>query len=257
MNIEVLNSGKSEAAFILKDINPAVANTIRRLVIDKVPTLAIEEMTITKNESPLYDEAIAHRMGLIPLKTDLKYYEKADECKCKGEGCSKCRVNFTLKVTGPATVYAESIEFDDPKVKATEPKTPIVILLKNQKIELTGYAILSAGEDHAKFSPAHIYYRGVPQLEAGKANTKKVVEACDGVIKEKGKGLEITDLTKWNEHYGEVCEQNGVEIKSSDKDFVFFVESWGQLDIQELLNTAIDEFDAKLNEFEEAFKKAK
>mgnify|MGYP001587156120 CR=1 FL=1 len=97
MEIEVLKSGE-ESIFILNGINVAIANTIRRLVLDEVPTLAVEELNLTKNSSALYDETVAHRIGLVPLKTDLESYNLSSKCKCKGEGCAKCRVNFKLKM---------------------------------------------------------------------------------------------------------------------------------------------------------------
>ncbi|MDP4012057.1 MAG: DNA-directed RNA polymerase subunit D [Candidatus Nanoarchaeia archaeon] len=254
MDIQVLHKDKNEVVFILKDINPAVANTVRRLVLEEVPTLAIEDITISKNDSPLYDEIVAHRMGLIPLKTDLDYYEFPKE----GKESPKYQVNFSLKVKGPATVYAENIEFDDKKVVSLEPKIPIVMLLKEQKLELEGFAVLGRGRDHMKFSPAHIYYRGVPEFEvAGNVSLKKIIEACNGALKEKGKGLEVIDFTKWNDAYEEICEKNGVKINYSDKDFIFYIESWGQVEIPKILEKATSIFDEKLDELDTEVKKAK
>src|SRR3989338_9050267 len=48
--------------------NESLANAIRRSVAE-VPTLAINEVEIFKNDSAIYDEMLAHRLGLIPLKT--------------------------------------------------------------------------------------------------------------------------------------------------------------------------------------------
>lgn len=254
MDIQVLHKDKNEAIFMLKEINPALANTLRRLVLEEVPTLAIEEVTLSKNDSPLYDEIVAHRMGLIPLKTDLDYYEFPKE----GKESPKYQVNFSLKVKGPCMVYAENIEFDDKKVTTIEPKLPIVMLLKEQKLELEGFAVLGKGKDHMKFSPAHVYYRGVPEFEvAGNASLKKIIEACNGALKEKGKGLEVIDFTKWNDACEEFCEKNGVKITYSDNNFIFYIESWGQLEIPKILEKATLILDEKLEELETEVKKAK
>ena len=258
MDIEILKSGDNESAFILKGINPAIANTIRRLVLDEVPVLAVEEINLTKNNSALYDETIAHRIGLVPLTTDLETYNLPAKCKCKGEGCAKCRVNFKLKAVGPCIVTAENLEFDDPKVKSVHPKMQIVILLKNQKLEMEGYATLGIGKDHMKFSPAHIYYKGYPELVvSGKANVKTCIDKCDGILKDKGKTLEITDITKWTDACEDVCEKNGVEVIASDENFIFYVEPWGQLGLNEILDRAITIFDEKLDELDEEISKIK
>ena len=97
MDIKILNKTNNEVVFILEDVNYVIANTLRRLVNSKVCTLAIEDVHINKNSSALYDEMLAHRLGLIPLKTDLKSYTQKDKCKCKGKGCLHCELKLSLK----------------------------------------------------------------------------------------------------------------------------------------------------------------
>ena len=118
MDIKVLKKEKELVIFQLNGINPAIANTIRRFVMNHVPTLAIEDVRIKKNSSALYDEMFAHRLGLVPLVTDLKTYKTKDECSCKGKGCAKCELVLSLKSKGPGTVYSSELQSKDPKVKA-------------------------------------------------------------------------------------------------------------------------------------------
>ena len=66
MEIKVLSQAENEVVFVLDKTNPAFVNAIRRAAMFEVPTLAIEDVYIVKNSSALYDEIIAHRMGLIP-----------------------------------------------------------------------------------------------------------------------------------------------------------------------------------------------
>jgi DNA-directed RNA polymerase subunit D len=90
-DITVLENDKKNGTvtFLLKKTTPAFANALRRVIIDYVPTMAIEDIEFSKNSSILYDEIIAHRLGLTPIKTDLKSYNLISDCKCKGETKAK------------------------------------------------------------------------------------------------------------------------------------------------------------------------
>ena len=74
MEVRLLESKKDEdkVSFMIKDANASYANALRRIIMEDVPTMAIEDVEIRSNSSILYDEMIAHRLGLIPLTTDLK-----------------------------------------------------------------------------------------------------------------------------------------------------------------------------------------
>jgi len=107
--------------------------------------MAIEDVEVRKNSSSLYDEMIAHRLGLIPLTTDLKSYNLPSECKCEGKGCARCQLVLTLSAKGPGIVYSSSLKSKDPKVKPVFDNFPIVKLLKGQEIELEATATLGTG----------------------------------------------------------------------------------------------------------------
>ncbi|MBI1973113.1 DNA-directed RNA polymerase subunit D [Candidatus Woesearchaeota archaeon] len=258
MNLKILKKGKDKVIFSLSGINAAVANAIRRYVVEQVPTLAIEEVEISRNDSALYDEMLALRLGLVPLTTDLKSYNLKEECKCKGAGCASCQLVFSFKGKGPGTVYADAIGTKDPKVKPAITKLPIVKLLKDQEVKVQGYITLGNGKMHAKFSPGLVTYRGYPSIKAGKnANVKKAIEECKGILVAKGPGVDIKDMTQWNEGCEEYCERNGLEVEHSDEEFIFTVESWGQLSAKEMLVQAMKIFDDKLEEFNKLIKKIK
>ena len=112
MKIEKVNEEGNKLKLIVDGVSPAFINTIRRVGMTEVPTMAIEEVQFTKNSSALYDEVLALRLGLVPLTTDLKTYSLPEECKCGGKGCSGCQVKMTLNVKGPATVYSGDFKGD-------------------------------------------------------------------------------------------------------------------------------------------------
>lgn len=259
MDIKIIKKDKNRLVFAINKINSTIANTIRRFASNYVPALAIEEVTFQKNSSALYDEIIAHRLGLIPIRTDLKSYDLPSECKCKGKGCQNCQLHISLKAKGPCIVYSSELKSTDSKAVPVIDKLPIVKLLENQEIKAECIAILGQGKTHAKFSPCHIWYRGYPELKVTRdSDVKKAIsEIGDGVLIQKGPGLEIKDVTKWNEAIEQILEKNNIEVSASKENFIFYLESWGQLEPKEILLKAIEISDNKLDEFEKLVKKIK
>ena len=264
MEIRILENNKEQGklSFILKESNPIFANTLRRLIIDEVPTMAIEEVEFLKNNSILYDEMIAHRLGLVPLKTDLKSYNLPEKCKCEGKGCNRCQLKMIIKATKVGTVYSSEIKSKDPAVKPVYGDIPIVKLLKGQSLEVEATASLGKGKQHIKWSPCHVYYKYKPIVEitGDVKNPEAIIEVDHNNIFEiKDRKLIINkdrvldcDLSL---DYSEI--DKNVKVTASNTDFVFYIESFGQLSCKETVNKAIDIFDEQLEEFVEELKKAK
>jgi DNA-directed RNA polymerase subunit D len=137
--------------------SPTMANAIRRVILDEVPTFAIEDVEIIKNDSSLYDETVAHRLGLIPLVTDLESYNLRSACKCGGIGCALCEVKFSLKSDEEGYVYVSTLSSNDPNVIPADGKIPVTKLNTNQAIEINMTAVLGKGAEHAKWAPAHAF----------------------------------------------------------------------------------------------------
>jgi len=264
MELRVLDNDKENGklSFILKDSNFIYANTLRRLMTEEVPAMAIEDVEFQKNNTILYDEAIAHRLGLVPLKTDLKSYNLPENCKCEGKGCNRCQLKMVLKANKPGYVYASEIKSKDPAVKPVYGNMPIVKLLKGQSLELEATATLGKGRNHIKWSPCHAWYKYKPVVEiTGEVkNPEAVIEVDHNNIFEikdrkllvnKDRVLEC-DLSS---DFSEI--DKNVKVTASETDFVFYIESFGQLSCKEIMNTAVDIFDGMLDEFVEELKKAK
>ena len=262
MEVRVLENNKDDGkvSFIIKDTNAVFVNTLRRIITEEVPTMAIEEIEFSKNNSILYDEIIAHRLGLMPLKTDLKSYNLPEKCKCEGKGCARCQLKLTLKVTGPETVYASDIKSKDPAVKPVYPKTPIVKLLKGQALEFEATAVLGKGKIHAKWSPGLAYYMYKPTIEIkNPKNPEEIVEATHGNIFEikNGKLEVIKDNLFKYDLAGIVEEVSKGEVRVvTDNDFIFYIESWGQLSCREILSQAIVIYNETYDELAEEVKKS-
>ncbi len=254
MDVQFLEQSDNKSIFVVKGVSPAVANTVRRLVIDEVPTLAMDLITITDNGSAMFDEMLAHRLGLIPLTTDLKSYSRKEECKCEGKGCASCQLTLSLKADGPCTVYASDIKSKDKAVQPVHPKTPIVKLLKNQSVALSAIAVLDVGREHAKFSPGVIWYQGVPEFTV-EAGSKVPVCAIHKSLVDMKKSMSSSSKDRCL-----LCcdyERDGVKVSSSKENFMFTLESFGQLSCKEILQSAMDAMEAKLDIFDKQLKKLK
>ena len=254
MDIKPITKQGNKLTFLLKDSNPAFANTLRRIMISEVPTMAIKRVTFVKNNSALFDEFLAHRLGMLPIITDLSSYVQSDKCSCKGAGCAKCQLIITLKAEGPLTVYASDLKFQDPKIKAIYAKMPLVKLLKGQELEFEAVATLGTGKEHAKFSSCLAHYRGYPKINVDKVkNPEEVVKSCPtNVFELKGKQPVVVNLEACILCMGcvDAADPKGsVTVESSEKDFIFTIESWEKLSPEEILSKALDILDEKLDEF--------
>jgi DNA-directed RNA polymerase I and III subunit RPAC1 len=51
-------------------VDASIANSLRRIIISEVPTVAIESVYVYNNTSIMQDEVLASRLGLVPIKVD-------------------------------------------------------------------------------------------------------------------------------------------------------------------------------------------
>ena len=264
MKLELLKTkDKEKLNFIIRESNHVFVNTLRRLIVSEVPTLAIEELDVIKNDSALFDEMLAHRLGLVPLKTDLKSYVKLEDCKCEGAGCARCQLKLTIKVAGPRTVYANDIKSTDLAVTPVYPKMVITKLLDGQELELEMTAVLGIGRQHNKFTPGLCYFQGYPIIKLKKSKNSEAIKECVAVcptkvFSAKKDSLEIKEITDCILCMACVEEFPGlVDLESSKKDFVFRLESWGQLEPKEIIIVALELFDQKLEKLNQELKEIK
>jgi DNA-directed RNA polymerase subunit D len=157
---KVLEETPNSVSVQLEGIDRSYANAVRRFCISEVPSMAIDDVVILENSSVLYDEILAHRLGMLPIKTDLERYNLPEECDCGNPlGCHKCRVLFVLDAKGRdkvSTVYSGDLVSEDREVRPVSETVPIVKLAQGQSVKLEAYARLGKGKEHAKWQPCTV-----------------------------------------------------------------------------------------------------
>ncbi|MGI0034877.1 MAG: DNA-directed RNA polymerase subunit D [Nitrososphaera sp.] len=156
-SVEVVEKSGDMIVVKFNNVPRQYVNSLRRLAISEVPTLAIDDVVMLENSSVMHDEAVAHRLGLIPLRTDPGRFVMPHECDCKSTlGCSKCRVLLVLDSEASEkskVVLSGELVSEDELVKPVSKDIPIVVLAPSQKLKFEAYARLGIGKDHAKWQP--------------------------------------------------------------------------------------------------------
>ncbi|WXG45489.1 MAG: DNA-directed RNA polymerase subunit D [Candidatus Atabeyarchaeum deiterrae] len=266
MEIEILEKDNVHMKFLLRGVRASLANALRRIMISEVPSLAIEDVIIVENTSPMYDEVLAHRLGLIPIKTDLKMFSKPEECECKGTGCPRCQVVFTLDkkaVDGPVTVYSGDLKSQVPQVEPSTPRIPLVKLSRGQHVVLEAYARLGTGKEHMKWQASIASYKYLPILELNKEKCEKCgdcVEACPrNIIQMKGDTIEFVNELSCSlcRTCEEVCRYDSVKVRWDETTFIFYVESTGAIPPEKIVEHASQMLLSKSQELVKQLEEAK
>jgi DNA-directed RNA polymerase subunit D len=233
------NISKTDEKYIFKaEIEDSLVNSIRRYV-GQIQIAAIDEVEISKNDSPLYDETLAHRLGLVPLKQN-----------AKKEG----KLKLTSQDKG--FVYSGSLKGDFDVVHG---KIPLTLLSEGQEIELSANVKMGKGQDHAKFSPGIMNYRQVSEIYMDKELAEKLKGNFPKIeIKQKGDKYLITDNNE--KEISDICEGlaekygKKIEIKTTGE-VIISLESFGQIDAKSIFSRAIEALKKDLSELGKKFSK--
>ena len=223
--MKIVEKKQGQIAFTV-DAEVTLANSIRRYV-NQIPVMAIDEVEISRNDSPLYDETIAHRMGLIPLKN------KSSNEKVSGK--------LKLKVNREGLVYSGELKGGQEIVYG---KIPLTLLDKGQELEVVATTKMGKGKEHSKFSPGLMFYRNVAEITVDKSLYEEIKKICpDNEIKEKGQKIVILDNKK--HEISDVCE--GICKKRGEKaeidykkELILTLESFGQMSVEDIFKKSIE-----------------
>jgi len=256
----MLEKNDQKIKFMIEDIDPALTGELRRIMVSEIPTLAIEWVDFVKNDSVLWDEIIASRLGLIPLMFKPKSYKFKKDCKCGGKGCTNCQATLSLAKKGPCIVYSGDLVSSDKHVKPVYDEIPIVELTEEQELKFEAKAELGLGKNHAKWQAAIVGYRAIPKITIGRGgNEKEYADRCPKkVFSFKDKKLKISKPLECN-----LCmtcvdlSKGAIEVKTDEKDFLFNLETACGLKPKEIVMKSIEILNDKLDEFSKDLSKLK
>lgn len=251
-------------------------NAIRRTLLSDLPKLAIEDVEFHlgpirdeasgkdyDSSTSMFDEAVALRLGLLPIPTDLGQFRKKSECTCDGAGCPHCQVMYSVDKKGPCTVYARDLTpLGDASLAIVEPEIPIVRLGARQALLAYATAVVGTAREHSKWQVAqavgqsprpHVHI----QKHAGctDACLKRLSGVCPVNILEFGAGkLTVTDETKCIlcGACEKACEHGSVKIEPDTADFFLQFETDGSLTARESLRFALKDLKRRFEDLREA-----
>jgi len=178
MELTLEKKHENRIEFVADGISTTLANAIRRYVMNRVPVLAMDSVTFYDNTTSLWDEYIAHRLGLLPIVTPENF--PAD-----GE------VIFSLDETGPKIVYGKNMKSSDKEIKVAQDNIVVATLGQNQHIRLEGKAKLGTGSMHAKFQAGLLSYgikdgkfRFVVESFYQMPPAHVIIRACDEIMED-------------------------------------------------------------------------
>ena len=164
---ERLQAATSSVDFTLRNVDLAFANSLRRVMLAEVPTMAIDLVEVEANTSSLPDEFLAHRLGLIALNSkDCEQMLYTRDCDCEGY-CENCSISLTLQArcTGNEImrIYARDLVISTqtpndaigrPVITDPEGQGPVIAKLRqNQELRLKCIAKKGIAKEHAKWAP--------------------------------------------------------------------------------------------------------
>jgi DNA-directed RNA polymerase subunit D len=144
LDLDLTSEKGHRLEFSLKGTNAAFANLLRRYGMGNVPVFAIDRVTFYENNSAMFDEYLAHRIGQVPLHSESG---KADD-----------EIIFTLEAEGPRIVYSSDLHSTDSKIKVAQESIPLLSLLEGQNLRLEAKARQGIGRVHAKYQAGLISY---------------------------------------------------------------------------------------------------
>ena len=266
MEIEVRSQSDDEMVFIVRDAEVPFINAIRRVAMVNVPKIAIEDVNIIRNDSAMFNEVLAHRLGLTPLVSDLDALEGLSLPEDDDWGEYTNGIMFHLNEVGPKVVYSKDLISSDSKIKPVYDTIPLVKLKDGEELNIEAVAKVGYGKEHAKWMPTTVCaYKQYPEITFNDdvEIDYDCAQACPrGILKSdrRSKKIKIIEEHEDSPLIGvENCAMCKSCVRASDNgyinvgfkpnDFIFRIETDGAMPPKEVLLKACDVLGEKADKF--------
>ena len=292
MTIKIMDLTDRHLKCIIQDATPAFVNSLRRVLLSDLPKMAIHEVEfhlgpirdretgkMYESMAPLFDEIIAHRLGMLPVPTDTRLFNFKEECVCGGEGCPNCRIMFVLNKHGPCTVFSGDLEAisgdavgEVSNYSIIEDLIPIVRLNDQEALLIYATAIMGRAKDHAKWQVCNsVGYKFFPNIIIDESlcdNGGGCIDICPKDVlgfNTKGnlavKNLLACDLCnacveiceprpKGGKNMGEMIK--AIRVEGKDDMFIFTMDTDGSYTAKDAFEAALDILENKYQDFRES-----
>lgn len=284
-NIEIKSKTKEELVFDITGVDPTLVNTLRRIMIAEIPTMAIETVIINQNTSIIPDEVLAHRLGLIPILADADDFgEKKENEDFNEKNCIKFTLNVKCEKNKNGIINNEQIfsrdlnlEFlGDQKNKFYDNKTKkytiglvnddiyLNKLAPGMEIDLVCYCVKGIGRTHAKWSPVcTAYYKLLNKIniikEISGNDAEELKQLCPKgvfIVNKKGNAEvgNIRECTSCRECIRQDKFKDFIELGKIADHYEFHIESVGMYTPESIFFRAINVLKNKIKIWHELLK---
>ena len=280
MKVNILQMEDNYAQIEFKDVNYSFVNSVRRSLVSMVPCLALHEIDFHMGSlgsyvdeesgdereyesiSAMFNEIVAHRIGMLPIPTDEKTIEAFGDSI--GDESKQPDIMYSLHKQGPCTVYSGDLEpvSGDDSLVIPETNVPIVKLAEGQAILVYAKAKMGNAQKHTKWQCAvapRFYQAPTITVSSGKGS-KAIFDIVDKKdFKKKGKSHVIDNpvkahaaLNKLEQLWNDKEAKESMEVSTKKDHFIFEFETNGAMKANLALEQALKALDGHCNEFASA-----
>ena len=280
MKVKVLKMDDYYAQVEFKDVDYSFVNSVRRSLVSMVPCLSLHEIDFHMGSlgsyvdeesgdereyesiSAMFNEIVAHRIGMLPIPTDDKTLEAFGDSI--DDESKQPDIMYSLHKQGPCTVYSGDLEpvSGDDSLVIPETNVPIVKLAEGQAILVYAKAKMGNAQKHTKWQcvvAPRFYQAPSISVSSGKSS-KAIFDIVDKKkFKKKGSSHVLDDpreaheaLNKLEKLWNDKEAKESMTVTTKKDHFIFEFETNRAMKAQLALEQALKALNGHCSEFASA-----